>query len=99
MVASKRLTSPGRPLILGQAIVQGVWMARWQSIRDQAHDRNDLLHDITAGGLGPERRARMSIWNWISDRPTCSSPSRFEGELSCLKYSAVNSAMAPGEDA
>jgi hypothetical protein len=33
----------------GQAIVQGVRLLRWQSARDLTHDRNDLLHDTTAG--------------------------------------------------
>ncbi len=33
----------------GHAIVQGIRPLGRQSARDLAHDRNDLLHDITAG--------------------------------------------------
>jgi hypothetical protein len=33
-------------------IVQRIGFPRWQSVRYLAHDRNDLLHDITAGADG-----------------------------------------------
>jgi hypothetical protein len=36
----------------GQAIIQGISLLGRQPARDLAHDRNDLLHDITAGAAG-----------------------------------------------
>jgi hypothetical protein len=49
MVASRRLTSPipGRRLI--PRANHRPKDPAWQSVRDVAHDRNDFLHDITAG--------------------------------------------------
>jgi hypothetical protein len=36
----------------GQTIVEGIRPLGWQSARDLAHDRSDLLHDITASAVG-----------------------------------------------
>jgi hypothetical protein len=51
----------------GHAIVQGIRPLGRQSARDLAHDRNDLLHDITAGAAAstsqqtPHRRANLRL--------------------------------------
>jgi len=42
----------GAPSATGRAIVQRIALLGRQSARDLAHDRNDLLHDITAGAAG-----------------------------------------------
>jgi hypothetical protein len=36
----------------GQTFIQGIALFGRQPARDLAHDRNDLLHDITAGAAG-----------------------------------------------
>jgi hypothetical protein len=41
-----RASSAGKP------IIQGIALLGRQPARDLAHDRNDLLHDITAGAAG-----------------------------------------------
>jgi hypothetical protein len=41
-----RASSAGKP------IIHGIALLGWQPARDLAHDRNDLLHDITAGAAG-----------------------------------------------
>jgi len=44
--------SPGTLSAARHIIVQGIALLGRQSARDLAHDRNDLLHDITAGATG-----------------------------------------------
>jgi hypothetical protein len=45
--------SPGVALSsAGHVIVQGIALLGRQPTRDLAHDRNDLLHDITTGAAG-----------------------------------------------
>jgi hypothetical protein len=57
----------GRYLAAGQSIVQRIRRLWRQSARDVAHDRNDLLHDITAGASGsssqqiPHRSADLRL--------------------------------------
>jgi hypothetical protein len=41
--------SPGTLSAARHIIVQGIALLRRQPARDLAHDRNDLLHDITPG--------------------------------------------------
>jgi hypothetical protein len=41
--------SPGTLSAARHIIVQGIALLRRQPARDLAHDRNDLLHEITAG--------------------------------------------------
>jgi hypothetical protein len=44
--------SPGTLSAARHIIVQGIALLERQPARDLAHDRNDLLHDITAGAAG-----------------------------------------------
>ena len=44
--------SPGTLSAARHIIVQGIALLGRQLARDLAHDRNDLLHDITADALG-----------------------------------------------
>jgi hypothetical protein len=39
-------------LAAGHVVVQGIRLSRWWPACDLAHDRNDLLHNITAGAAG-----------------------------------------------
>ena len=64
-------------LAAGQAIVQRIALPGRQPARDLAHDRNDRLHDITAGAAGstsqkyPPRRGSL-FWR----RPGPQTPNR-----------------------
>jgi hypothetical protein len=42
----------GAPSAARQTVVQGIRLLGRQPARDLAHDRNDLLHDITTGAAG-----------------------------------------------